>query len=319
MHAQRWLTRRPAPAGALRAARGARRRSLSCPTRSLPSARRSEVGTVERFGGGCRTTGDELGRSREVAAPPMRHAGQDEVVDRETRRQAGELRLGASGALDRQGLERHVDRGARPVALLTELAGVERPHLVGAGCDGSRQGDVRDHAAVHEQVPPPSQHGTTGAPVRSDPLGCSPEERWGVCSMQAGAKSKGVSRSADLGRRRPDPGVKPTLRGAATVGTGRAVGSRRSPRPPGSAPRSSGLDTSATAPAASACTSGRQRLGPSRADGEMGFLGRSFWTARSAAAWWSSPDCMPGARNSRCWSRRSRSRSSKRPWTSLQR
>lgn len=84
-----------------------------------------------------------------------------------------------------------------------------------------------------------------------------------MCSMQAGAKSKGVSRSTDLGRRGPDTGVKPTLLGAA-----KAVGSLCSPRPPGSASRSAGLDTSATAPAGSARTSRRQRRGPSKEDGE---------------------------------------------------
>jgi hypothetical protein len=57
--------------------------------------------------------------------------------------------------------------------------------------------------------------------------------------MQANAKVKGGrSREGGLGRGESGTGVKPTLRGAASVGTGRAVGSLRSPRPPGSASRS---------------------------------------------------------------------------------
>jgi hypothetical protein len=51
--------------------------------------------------------------------------------------------------------------------------------------------------------------------------------------MQASSKGTGTSRPASLGRRGSGNGVKPTLRGAATVGAGRAVGSHSSPRPPG--------------------------------------------------------------------------------------
>ena len=155
-HARRcFICRRSPTVAPLRVVHDVLRRSLPRHTRPLPSARRSEVGAAERFEGGYRTTGDELGRSREVGAPPMSHAGRDEVVDRETRRQAGDLRLGSGRALDAHRPARHADARARPVALRAELAGVECPHLVGSSCGSCRRGDVGDHATVHEQVAAP--------------------------------------------------------------------------------------------------------------------------------------------------------------------
>lgn len=156
MHARRCLIRRPSPTAApLRVVHDALPRPLPRRTRPLPSARRSDVGTVERFGGGCRTAGDELGRSREVAVPEVRRAWQHDVVNRDTRRQARELRLGSGRALDGHRPARHADGGARSVALGAALAGVECPHLVGSSRDGCRQGDVGDHTTVDEQVAAP--------------------------------------------------------------------------------------------------------------------------------------------------------------------